>query len=1050
MRLPKHYQIVAVGLVPAVLSLCLLVLVARSTLQSWVLERRSNDHEAFVESLVTDIESRIEKSSNALRTAALSSDFADLPERKHIDLAINGIPQELEPRKRATMEFLRTQAHFSVVFVLTPEGDHYISHPFDVQRNLQQYNLASRPYFQKANETRSLVLSDRFVGADGRAAVVIDIPVLDAKGAIKLHLGGVLHLDQLSALVTPDRIAPFDKALLVDANGFALADSDAQAMQPVLDEPYRSALAARTVPSSVSAEAAGPNRVERRIFTDTQGARWLVFETRTAQGWPLYLFRNEVLLLQEIEPAMVRLSVTATLTLLLPSLLGLWMALRYSRRSHRADKALADANRLLEQRVADRTAALNRSELRHRTLFESAVDAVLIMESTRIIDCNPAAVKLFGACDASELIGLQPSSLSPADQPDGESSTAKAAALQEQLSTAADGHICLQWTHSRLHGGGNFVADVHLNRMLLNGTPTIQANVRDISEQLRAQETLRIAATVFESHEGMTVTDASNTILRVNSAFSRITGYSAQEAVGKKPSLLQSGRHAPDFYRRMHQALQTEGAWQGEIWNRRKNGEIYPEWLTISAVKNTAGSITHYVAIFIDISSRKAAENQIQQLAFYDSLTQLANRRLLQDRLNLAISSSSRHTKHNALLYIDLDNFKAINDTLGHSIGDQLLEQVASRLRRCMREGDTVARLGGDEFVVMLEDLSSKVLEAANQAELTAEKIRSAIEQPVVLDSGTLNCTASIGVTLFGSTFRIKPEDPLVRAELAMFHSKDSGRNAVRFFDPSIQEAVNARVTLEAALRVALQEQQLLLYYQPQVDRHGRLQGVEALVRWKHPTRGMVSPAEFIPLAEETGLILPIGKWVLEYACTQLAQWSTQASTRDLSIAVNVSARQFHHIDFDQMVLQVLQDTGANPQRLKLELTESMLAKDLDDVIAKMSRLKAWGVSFSLDDFGTGYSSLSYLKRLPLDQLKIDQGFVRNIQTDSNDAAIAKMVVALADSLNLAVIAEGVETSGQRDFLAALGCYAYQGYLFGKPMPVDALQAQWHLVGHPT
>lgn len=1045
MRLPKHYQILAVGLVPALVSLCLLVLVARSTLQSWVLERRSNDHEAFVESLVVDIENRIEHSSNALRTAALSADFAELPERKKIDRAINGIAPELEQRKRATMEFLRTQARFSVVFVLTPEGDHYISHPFDVQRKLQQYNLSARAYFQKATQTKSMVLSDRFVGADGRSAVVIDVPVLDAQGAVKLHLGGVLHLDQLTPLVAPARIAPFDKALLVDSGHHLLASSDAHAIETPQDEPYQSALASGALDAPLPTDAVGPGRVQRRVLTDQQGARWLTFETSTAQNWHLYLFRNESLLLQEIEPAMARLSLTATLTLLLPTMLGLWMALRYSRRSYLADKALASAHRRLEERVADRTAELNRSELRHRTLFESAVDAVLIMESSCIIDCNPAAVKLFGAQGRSELIGLRPSALSPAEQPDGCPSDTKATTLAQQLSTTDDGHVSFRWTHRRLHGGSTFVADVHLNQMLLNGTLTTQANVRDITEQLRAQETLRIAATVFESHEGMTVTDANNMILRVNSAFTRITGYSAEEAIGRSPSLLRSGRHGGDFYLHMHQALQKEGAWQGEIWNRRKNGEIYPEWLTISAVKNTTGAVTHYVAIFIDISSRKAAENQIQQLAFYDPLTKLANRRLLQDRLNLAISSNARHPHHSALLYIDLDNFKTLNDTLGHSTGDQLLEQVATRLRRCMREGDTVARLGGDEFVVMLEDLSPKVLEAANRAELTAEKIRAAIDQPIVLPTETLHCSASIGVTLFGAAFHVKPDDPLVRAELAMFHAKDSGRNAVRFFDPKIQEAVNARVALEAALRAALTEQQMLLHYQAQVDREGRIHGVEALVRWKHPTRGLVSPGEFIPLAEETGLILALGKWVLESACTQLALWSTQASTRGLDMAVNVSARQFHHPDFDHMVLQVLQETGANPHRLKLELTESMLAKDLDDVIAKMSRLKAWGVSFSLDDFGTGYSSLSYLKRLPLDQLKIDQGFVRNILTDSNDASIAKMVVALASSLGLSVIAEGVETPGQRDFLAQMGCDAYQGYLFGKPMPTESLHAQWAL-----
>ncbi|MDT8991094.1 EAL domain-containing protein [Curvibacter sp. APW13] len=1043
MRLPKQSQILAVGLVPALVAFCLLVLVARHTLQSWVLERRSNDHEAFVASLVTDIESRIDQSSQALQTAALSTDFAALPERQHIDRRINGLPPHLEERKRAIMEFLRTQAGFSVVFVLTPEGDHYLSHPFEVQRNLQQFNLSNRPYIQKALKTRSLAISDRFVGADGRAAVAMDIPVFDANGRLQLHLGGVVHLDQLDRLVSREHIAPFDRALLVDSEGHPLASSTPLLASSGLDEPFRSAMAANPPSQPKDASRSAVDSVQRSTVTDGNGARWLTFQATTVLGWHLYLLRDESSLLAEIEPAMNQLTVTAAITLLIPTLLGLWMAVRFSRRSHKADRALEQANRVLEERVAERTAELNRSELRHRTLFESAVDAVLIMEDSRIIDCNPAAVTLFGARDRSDLIGLLPSALSPPNQSDGLPSQRKALDIQDALRSATTGHVSFQWTHQKLHGGPQFMAEVRLNRMLIDGTPVTQAHIRDITDQLQAQDALRIAATVFESHEGMTVTDASNTILRVNSAFTRITGYRADEVIGKRPSILQSGRHQADFYQSMRDALIADGAWQGEIWNRRKNGEIYPEWLTISAVKDASGSITHYVGIFMDISSRKAAESQIQQLAFYDPLTNLANRRLLQDRLSLALSSSTRHTHLSALIYIDLDDFKLLNDSMGHALGDRTLEQLAKRLRHCVRQGDTVARLAGDEFVVMLEDLSSKDMEAASQAELTAEKIRTAIAAPLELDRHTVHCSASIGVTLFGSTFHLKPEDPLVRAELAMFQAKSSGRNAVRFFDPRIQEAVNARVALEAALRTALQERQLLLYYQPQVARDGRLFGVEALVRWCHPQRGMVSPGEFIPLAEETGLILPIGQWVLEKACSQLASWSADAQTRELIIAVNVSARQFHHVDFDRMVQRVLVDSGANPQRLKLELTESMLATDLDDVIAKMSRLKNLGVSFSLDDFGTGYSSLSYLKRLPLDQLKIDQGFVRHIETDGNDAAIAKMVVALADSLGLAVIAEGVETPGQRDFLSALGCHAYQGYLFGRPGPVDSLATWW-------
>ena len=435
------------------------------------------------------------------------------------------------------------------------------------------------------------------------------------------------------------------------------------------------------------------------------------------------------------------------------------------------------------------------------------------------------------------------------------------------------------------------------------------------------------------------------------------------------------------------------------------------------------------------------AQEKIDTLVFYDPLTQLPNRRLLLDRLDQALHASTRHARKSALLFVDLDNFKSLNDTMGHHLGDQLLTLVAQRLKASSREGDTVAHLGSDEFVVMLEDLSEDLREAANQAESVGEKMLLALAQVYPLTSGAYHTTTSIGITLFGSAQQESNEEPLKRAELAMFQAKAAGRNTLRFFEAQMQAEVSANATLEADLRKALQNQQFVLHYQPQVVGAGRVTGVEALLRWQHPVRGMVSPAEFIPLAEKTGLILPIGQWVLEAACAQLALWAKQPELAHLTMAVNVSARQFSFPDFVDQITAVLEHTRATPKLLKLELTESMLVDDVETIIVRMNMLKVHGVGFSLDDFGTGYSSLSYLKRLPLDQLKIDQGFVRNIVTDPNDAAIAKMVVVLAESLGLAVIAEGVELQAQVDLLAHLGCHAYQGYWFSRPLPLTALEA---------
>ncbi len=564
---------------------------------------------------------------------------------------------------------------------------------------------------------------------------------------------------------------------------------------------------------------------------------------------------------------------------------------------------------------------------------------------------------------------------------------------------------------------------------------------RDVTEHKRDEEALRIAATAFESQQGMFITDSHRVIVRVNKAFTQITGYSEQEAIGQTAHLLHSGRHDADFYAAMSHCLVNQGTWRGEIWNRRKDGNIYPEWLTISAVRGSEASISHYVAIFSDISDRVTAQAQIDSLAFYDPLTALPNRRLLMDRLDQALHASTRHARNCALLFVDLDNFKILNDSLGHFQGDLLLAQVAQRLKACISEGNTVARIGSDEFVVMLEDLSTDEIEAATQAETIGLKILDAFVKDFELDQVSHHASPSIGITLFGGGLGESTDQPLKRAELAMFTAKDAGRNTLRFFDAQMQTVVSARAALETELREAIIQEQFRLFYQPQVVGAGRLTGAEALLRWQHPFRGLVSPSEFIALAEESGLILPIGQWVLETACAQLALWSVQPETAGLTIAVNVSARQFRQPDFVSGVLATMAKHQVRPKLLKIELTESMLVHDVESVIGKMDALKAKGVGFSLDDFGTGYSSLSYLKRLPLDQLKIDQAFVRNIVTDTNDAAIAKMVVALAESLALAVIAEGVEMQAQADFLAHLGCHAYQGYLFSKPLPLDGFEA---------
>jgi diguanylate cyclase (GGDEF)-like protein/PAS domain S-box-containing protein len=562
----------------------------------------------------------------------------------------------------------------------------------------------------------------------------------------------------------------------------------------------------------------------------------------------------------------------------------------------------------------------------------------------------------------------------------------------------------------------------------------------DMSALAKAEEELRIAATAFDAQQGMLITDRLGVILRVNPSFTLTTGYTEAEAVGQSPRLLSSDRHPAEFWAAMWQSLHTVGSWQAEVWNKRKNGEIYADWVIINAVRDAQGEVTHFVGTLTDISQRKEAEGKIIRLAFYDPLTNLPNRRLMQDRLHQAISASQRNQSCGALLCLDLDNFKLLNDSVGHDVGDLLLQKIALRLTENIRDCDTAARFGGDTFLIMLEDLGADPVLAAAKAELIAQKLLDLLRQPHPLPDQAYQGSVSMGITLFGA--QEDTADTLIKhVELAMYQAKAAGRNTLRFFDPQMQAVVSARAALELSLRGALGQNQFLLHYQAQVDQDGQVIGVEALLRWQDPRRGLVPPAEFIPLAEETGLIMPLGLWVLETACQQLVLWADRAELAHLSVAVNVSALQFRQSDFAEQVLAVLARTGARADRLKLELTESLLVSNVDDVVAKMKVLKASGVGFSLDDFGTGYSSLSYLKRLPLDQLKIDQGFVRNLLLDADDAAIAKMIIALADSLDLEVIAEGVETAAQLEYLAGLGCRRFQGYLFSQALPVQSFEA---------
>jgi len=548
------------------------------------------------------------------------------------------------------------------------------------------------------------------------------------------------------------------------------------------------------------------------------------------------------------------------------------------------------------------------------------------------------------------------------------------------------------------------------------------------------RERLRQAAAVFDcTREGVLVTDSNGLIVHVNRAFMEITGYRLEDVLGQRPNLFKSGRHPADFYQTMFAALHSAGEWSGEIWNRRKSGEIYPQWQTIRLIHDDFGRPSHYVAVFSDISAIKNSEHELMHLAHHDPLTDLPNRLLFNDRAEQALASAQNHKRGCALLMIDLDHFKMINDSLGHTIGDQLLKAVAERLKAMFGPGITLARLGGDEFAVLAESCPQLV-----QAAALAQRIIDGLKEPFLIDGHQLSINASVGISLFPSD-ALSAEQLLRNADSALFKAKSTGRNGYALYTEELTAHAQQRVETAYELRRALDQQELRVFYQPVHDlKTSRLIGVEALVRWEHPQRGLVSPAEFIPIAERTGLIAEIDAWVMAQACQQMCRWQQDGVVLSF-VAVNVSSRLFARRELYQQVAQVLHDTGLDPAYLELEVTESAVMEDPEVALEQMHRLRELGVCLAIDDFGTGYSSLLRLKRLPVQKLKIDQGFVAGLPWDEDDAAISRVIIALAQSMGMQVHAEGIEQVEQAAFLLEQGCELGQGYWFGRPMPAGQL-----------
>ncbi len=570
--------------------------------------------------------------------------------------------------------------------------------------------------------------------------------------------------------------------------------------------------------------------------------------------------------------------------------------------------------------------------------------------------------------------------------------------------------------------------------------------LHDITSQKALEQELRLSAMVFEAHDAMIITDDQGRIQRVNRRFVEMTGYSPEDVFGKTPSILKSGRHDDRFYRNLWKQLTDSGSWQGEIWNQRRNGEVYPQWTSISLIRDDKGTIIHFLSSMVDVSKQRRTEAEVEFLAYHDSLTGLPNRVLLFDRLNQALARSSRSGSIGASVFMDLDRFKNINDSLGHLVGDGMLKEFARRLKKLVRKDDTLARLGGDEFMMVLNELGPDQESATNKVLSIAEKFKASLAEPYHIREYELHTTSSIGVTLFSGDGETA-EDIIRRADTAMYKAKEEGRNAIRFYLPEMQAQVRDRLAMENDMRIAMERDQFKLFFQPQIDiQTGELIGAEALLRWRHPERGYILPDHFIPIAEDTGLIVSLGEYVLREVCCRNRIWH-DAGLPKIPIAVNVSPVQFRRTDFLNQVNSILSDTQLSPHYLELEMTETAFMQNIVEVKDTLTQLKAQGVNIAIDDFGTGYSSLSYLNQMAIDKLKIDQSFIQNVSTDQNNATITKTIISMAQYLNLKTIGEGVETLDQFKFLQNSGCDEVQGFLFHEPVPMEIFSdmlKNWH------
>jgi diguanylate cyclase (GGDEF)-like protein/PAS domain S-box-containing protein len=1021
----QQQKILLAFILPAITALAAVWLFVDRSHQDLAIERWSSEHRPLVRIIAQSMQDKLDDAGDQLTYTSRLADFSSLSAVDRINPALNGIPPDLEAAKRKTLDaLLASDGSFSVAFMLLPNGDHYLSHPYAIQQSLKKFNLADRPYFQEATRSKKTAISDSIQGADGMPAVVIDTPLLDQDGEIYAHLGGVLYLKNISRLLTGNDITPFDYAVLIDRQGLLIGHSDSN----LIGGPKELRKASHPL---LEQSPTGTQDAEFGQWQDEQGVAWLGFVHRLDSGWQFILSRRLDSVLAEAAPAVRQTTLLVALILLITSGIGLGLAMRFLQRWEASDNQLRQARDDLEQRVAERTAQLSESQSR----LQKSHDFYLT-----VLERFPALIWRAGLdtkCNYFNSTWLEFTGRTHAQEAgDGWAEGVHPDDLQACVATYLDNFkarqaFAMEYRLRRHDGEYRWLLDIGRPFFNLEGEfAGYLGSCFDVTERHEATEQLALVASVFTyAREGITITNPQGLIVDVNEAFCAITGYQREEVIGKNPSLLKSEHQSPEFYTAMWAELISVGHWHGEIWNRKKNGELYAELLTISAVRNEAGETRHYVGIFADITLQKEHERRLEKLAHFDPLTELPNRTLLNDRLYMSIALASRNKTMLAVCMLDLDGFKAVNDHYGHAAGDRLLIEFSRRTQALLRDTDTLSRLGGDEFVILLNDLDT-----LEQGLEVIRRVLDATSHSYEIEGDAVTVSASVGITVFPDD-GVEPDLLLRHADQAMYIAKQTGRNRYFLFDPMKDEAARSELAALRRLESALIAGEFELHYQPKVDmRLGVVTGAEALIRWHHPERGLVYPGDFLPITEHNDFAITLGEWVISEAIRQADAWHHQGLA--LSISINIAARHLSLADFTPRLALMLSRHPTLPHgRIELEILETAALSDTGHVSQVIEACRELGVSFALDDFGTGYSSLLYLKHLPAETLKIDQSFVRDMQDDAEDLAIVKGVIGLALAFNRSVIAEGVESIGLGDALLDLGCTHAQGYGIAKPMP---------------